>query len=439
MPDGTTFDADDWYKDELVRVLPTGLALGLGWDVQQFGYGQPHFNLVRVQDTIEGFIDNPDYDPNCDDNSEDKDPPTEPPLDETSIGVFISRDPNDILGPQGFGEQQWISANSPLNYTIRFENDPQLATAPAQLVKITQKLDSDLDFRTFRVGDFGFGDTFIDVPDNRAFYQTRLDLVTEKGIYVDVFAGIDIAKGEAFWEFRSIDPTTGEQPSDPLLGFLPPNLTKPEGDGFVSYSIRPHHDIATGDVIDAEATIIFDINEPIDTPAIFNTIDAGKPTSTVATLPEVSDSAEFTVRWSGNDDANGSAIANYTIYVAENGGEFTPWLENTTLTQATFIDTPGSSYQFYAVARDNAGNVQDLPTSAQAVTTIAGGNNPPVLINPIGIQVVAEDSSWSLTLSEEIFQDNDEGEILTYTAINADGSELPNWLSFEAETRTFSG
>jgi hypothetical protein len=42
---------------------------------------------------------------------------------------------------------------------------------------VTQKLDSDLDFRTFRVGRFGFGEVFIDVPENRAFYQTRLDLV----------------------------------------------------------------------------------------------------------------------------------------------------------------------------------------------------------------------------------------------------------------------
>ncbi|MBE9168127.1 tandem-95 repeat protein [Pleurocapsales cyanobacterium LEGE 06147] len=386
--------------------------------------------FLELLQSPEKFFDFPEPPPieDCDEEHDDYSP-----------SVLVSRDPNDILGPQGFGEQQWLSANSPLNYTIRFENDPQLATAPAQVVKITQKLDSDLDFRTFRLGDFGFGDTFIEVPDNRAFYQTRLDLVAEKGIYLDVFAGIDIATGEAFWEFRSIDPTTGEQPSDPLLGFLPPNLTKPEGDGFVSYSIRLLDDIATGDVIDAEATIIFDINEPIDTPAIFNTIDAGKPTSTVATLPQVSDSAEFTVRWSGNDDANGSAIANYTIYVAENGGEFTPWLENTTLTQATFTGTPGSSYQFYAIARDNVGNVQDLPTSAQAVTTIAGGNNPPVLLNSIGTQIVAEDSNFSLTLSEEIFQDNDEGEILTYTAINADGSALPSWLSFDTETRTFSG
>jgi hypothetical protein len=466
--DGTTFNSDDAPKDEYSRLasllkpglgllnflinpfsgedsinreninnlLKIGPALGLGWDVQQFGYGQPHYNLVKVEDTIQGLTRNPDYDRNC------QGPPYVTPKlqkDSTTTASIVSRDPNDILGPEGFGEQQWINGNNPLGYTIRFENDPKLASAPAQVVRITQQLDSDLDFRTFRVGDFGFGDTFIDVPNNRAFYQTRLDLVAEKGIYVDVFAGIDIAKGEAFWELRSIDPATGEQPSDPLLGFLPPNLTKPEGDGFVSYTINPDRNIATGTVIDAEATIVFDINEPIDTPAILNTIDAGKPTSTVNSLPQISQSPEFAVSWSGSDDANGSAIADYTIYVAKDGGEYSPWLANTTLTEATFTGTTGSSYEFYAVARDNAGNVQDLTTTAQAVIAIAGGNNPPVLVNPIGTQTAAEDSNFSLTITEDIFIDNDEGEVLTYTATLSNGSDLPNWLIFDVETRTFSG
>jgi hypothetical protein len=466
--DGTSFNPDDAYKDDFFKFLDLvdssgtdlfnsyvnpsentidpelinnlvklGPAVGAGWDLQQFGYAKPHYNLAKVEDTIQGFIPNPDYDPNCDDD--DDETPTSRPLDETNTGVFVSSDPNDILGPEGFGEQRWIDAKKPLDYTIRFENDPKLASAPAQVVRITQQLDSDLDFRTFRVGDFGFGETLIDVPDNRAFYQTRLDLVAERGIYVDVYAGIDIAKGEVFWELRSIDPATGEQPSDPLLGFLPPNLTKPEGDGFVTYTIKPDRNLATGTVIDAEATIVFDINEPIDTPAILNTIDAGKPTSTVNALPQISESPEFTVSWTGSDDEKGSAIADYTIYVAKDGGEYSPWVANTTLTEATFTGKTGSSYEFYAVARDNAGNIQDLTTTAQAVIAIARENNPPVLVNPIGTQTAAEDSNFSLTITENNFLDNDKEEVLTYAATLADGSDLPNWLTFDVDTRTFSG
>ena len=43
-----------------------------------------------------------------------------------------------------------------MNYKIRFENVIN-ATAPAQKVFITSDLDSDLDYRTFRLGPVGFG------------------------------------------------------------------------------------------------------------------------------------------------------------------------------------------------------------------------------------------------------------------------------------------
>ena len=43
-----------------------------------------------------------------------------------------------------------------MNYKIRFENFIN-ATAPAQKVFITSDLDSDLDYRTFRLGPAGFG------------------------------------------------------------------------------------------------------------------------------------------------------------------------------------------------------------------------------------------------------------------------------------------
>ena len=68
-----------------------------------------------------------------------------------------SYDPNDILGPDGFGDERWVSKSQTLGYTIRFENDRDLATAPAQQVTITQQLDDDLDFRRFRLGEIAFG------------------------------------------------------------------------------------------------------------------------------------------------------------------------------------------------------------------------------------------------------------------------------------------
>ncbi|MBD2169240.1 DUF4114 domain-containing protein [Calothrix membranacea FACHB-236] len=283
-------------------------------------------------------------------------------------------DPNDIIGPKGFGDENWIASNSILPYTIRFEN-VSTATAPAQTVTITHPLDTDLDWRTFRLGSFGWGGLVFQVPENRSFYQQRIDLTEDYGFYVDVFASIDINKGEASWTITTIDPQTGEAPQDALAGFLPPNNEDGVGDGFVTYTIRPDRNAQTGDVIDAKATIVFDTEEPIDTPPIFNTLDATSPTSTVAALPAkiTDENGEFTVNWGGSDDEQGSGIAGYTVYVSENGGNFKPWLEDTTLTEASYIGEAGKKYAFYVVAKDNAGNTQEIPTQAQATTRIAGG------------------------------------------------------------------
>ncbi|WYM00653.1 MAG: Calx-beta domain-containing protein [Gloeotrichia echinulata CP02] len=324
--------------------------------------------------------------------------PEEPKI---KIPIVAPIDPNDILGPAGFGEEKWLTASSTLPYTIRFENLAS-ATAPAQQVVITQQLDPDLDFRTYRVGDFGWGDLFFDVPDNRAFYNQRLDLTATKGYYVDVSAGIDVTTGEAFWTITTIDPNTGEIPEDALAGFLPPNNEDGVGDGFVNYSIRAKRNVQTGAVIDAEARIVFDTEEPIDTPPIFNTIDAGTPNSTVNVLPATSQPGEFLVTWSGSDDSNGSALANYTIYVSDNGADFTPWLENTTLTEANYIGEAGHTYAFYSVARDNAGNTEAAPSTADAQTTIPG--------------------STILGFGAATYSINEDGTPVTAVTINRDGS-----------------
>jgi subtilase family serine protease len=304
----------------------------------------------------------------------------EEPDDDDPIERPTSVDPNDILGPTGFGENRWISAANPLAYTIRFENDPVFATAPAQVVRITQKLDDDLDFRTFRLGDFGFSSLVIDVPDNRSFYQGRVDLTASNGIYVDVSAGIDVISGEVFWELTTVDPATGELPIDALAGFLPPNLESPEGEGFVKYSVRPKRGIETGAVIDAEAVIVFDSNEPISTPPIFNTIDVDRPTGEVNDLPAITTTSDFLVSWSGGD--SGSSLSSFTVFVSDNGEAYAPWLTDVTHTEEVFVGQAGHTYRFYAVAKDQAGNLQIVPAEAQSTTTVQSTTNqPPVSIS----------------------------------------------------------
>jgi subtilase family serine protease len=305
-------------------------------------------------------------------------------------------DPNNIVGPEGYGPQRWVPAGAPLNYTIQFENDPGLASAPAKRVSITLPLDANFDPRTFRLGDFGFGGLIFNIPPDSAFYQTRLDLSATKGYYVDLIAGVDIANHQAFWTLTTIDPATGDVPQNALIGFLPPDRTPPEGEGFVSCAITPVAGVANGSPVAAKATIVFDNQPPMDTPSALNTLQTGQPASYVLPLPAVTLNPTFDVAWQGVTTSGGSGVSSYDIYASENGGGYYPWLQGTTLGQAPFVGQLGGTYAFYSLAHDNVGNVQATPTNADAVTFVSS-NLPPVMAVITNL-VVPPDSSIFLKI-----------------------------------------
>ncbi len=85
-------------------------------------------------------------------------------------------------------------------------------------------------------------------------------------------------------------------------------------------------------------------------------------------------SPTFTVAWSGQDDAGGSGIASYNVYVSDNGASFVLWQSATSQTSAMYTGQVGHTYGFYSVAIDNVGHVQPTPTSAQATTTVVASN-----------------------------------------------------------------
>jgi RHS repeat-associated protein len=293
--------------------------------------------------------------------------------DSSSTPIISAHDPNGMTGPKGSGTRNCVGLGQQLPYGIIFTN-LSTATAPAQQVVVTQQLDPNLDPRTFRLGNFGFSGMIFQVPANRSFYQTTLNLAQQLGFDVLVTATIDESTGIAKWIFTTIDLATGEIPLDPNMGFLPPNDSTGIGTAFVSYTIRANQNDQTGTVIAAQATVTFSNSPPLTTAPIFNTIDTGSGlTSTVAALPATETTNQFPVTWSGSDAANGSGLANFTIYVSDNGGPYTAWLTNTTLTQATYNGQSGHSYGFYSVAIGNDNNVQATPTQPQATTTVQGG------------------------------------------------------------------
>ncbi len=123
-------------------------------------------------------------------------------------------------------------------------------------------------------------------------------------------------------------------------------------------------------------------------------VDTTPPSSSVSLLPNYETSGSFTVSWSGSDDANGSGIASYDIYVSDNGGAYTQFLSQTTGTSATFNGQDRHHYSFYSVATDDAGNTEQAPTSADA-TTLVDTSAPTSSINTLS----ADQQSPSIALS----------------------------------------
>ena len=249
-----------------------------------------------------------------------KPPPPDVPADEVDTvpsSVLFTADPNEKAGPAGFDERQFINAVDFASFVIYFENKPE-ASGWAQQITVADELSPDLDWRTFQLGEVAFNDTVVEVPKLRAHHTE--DITFGSDLVVRIDAGLDIQTGIASWTLTAIDPQTGELPEDPLLGVLPPNDSEThQGEGHVAFSIRPRSDLPTGREVTNEATIVFDINEPIDTNEVFVTLDTVAPTSEVADLPAESLDPQVALSWSGDDDAGGSGLAGFTIYVSEDG------------------------------------------------------------------------------------------------------------------------
>src|SRR5262249_50419163 len=182
--------------------------------------------------------------------------------------------------PSGFGPSGCVEPSGTFSYTVSSENQPT-ATAPAQTVTVTEQIDPNLDYSTFQFGDLGFGNIVVPVPSGRTSFRTRVDATATLGVLVDVVASFNIQTGLATWTFTALAPQPLDLPIDPLAGFLPPDQNAPQGEGFVNYNIQPRAGLTTGTRVNAQATVVFDNNAPINTALRFNTIDAGPPTSSV--------------------------------------------------------------------------------------------------------------------------------------------------------------
>ncbi|MEA2124412.1 MAG: hypothetical protein QOI80_1194, partial [Solirubrobacteraceae bacterium] len=326
--------------------------------------------------------------PNCPDQDDDPNPPPTAqdirylppaPSGSTHSDSTTPNDPNDIVGPTGVGAEGWVPATQDLPYSIQFENKPN-ASAPAVLVRVEHQLDADVDLDAVQLGDVGWGSTLVDVPSGLQAYHA--DVAQPGGDIVRVDGALDRSDRTIRWTLASIDPHTGEIEESPTAGFLPPEDGTGRGDGFVTYDTRAAEGVPHGADITAQARIVFDYNDPLDTPVHHNTIDATPPVSSVTAIDPVGCADGLHVSWSGTDA--GAGVAVYDVWVSEDGGEFVPWTTGVSGTEDTFTGAPGHTYGFYSVARDAVGLVEAPPASADREATVACDRTAPLTLVSVG-------------------------------------------------------
>ncbi len=136
-------------------------------------------------------------------------------------------------------------------------------------------------------------------------------------------------------------------------------------------------------------------------------------------------------------DADADNVLAYTATLAD-GTALPTWLVFDTMTQ-TFSGTPANvqvgSVDIKIVATDSAGaKAEDI-----FKLTVQNVNDAPILQQAIADRSLNANTALNFTLPTGTFTDIDAGDVLSYSAALADGSALPTWLSFNTNTRTFSG
>ena len=267
-----------------------------------------------------------------------------------------SLDPNDITGPTGITENRYIAASSEMNYLIRFENKAE-AGLPAVFVNVYDTLDvNKFDLSTFELGSISIGDTVLQLPSKKTSYYMEYDMRPHQNYLVAITAGLNKGTGVVHWRMETLDPETRCLVEDPEAGFLPPNINAPEGEGSVSFSVKPKNDLLNNTAIVNFADIIFDYNESIRTNLWTNTVDKIHPVSSVTT--EQLTESTFKVQCSATDTESG--VHYYRLYAKINDGEFFP-IGNSLKDEMIFTAISDTLYSFYVESVDWVGNAEQKP------------------------------------------------------------------------------
>ncbi len=259
------------------------------------------------------------------------------------------------------------------------------------------------------------------IPNQNATEDAAFNFQFALNTFADVDVGdtltytAQLAGGGAIPAWLSFDPLTRTFSGTPANGDI----------GTVSIDVIAN-DGNGGTVTDTFDIVVSDVN---DAPTVANPIPDQAAT----------EDAVFNFQFALNTFADVD-VGNTLTYSAQlaGGGAMPAWLSFDPATR-TFSGTPLNAnvgtVSIDVIANDgNGGTVTDTFS-----VVVANVNDAPTVANPIPNQSVTENSGFNFTFALNTFNDQDVGDVLTYTAQLAGGGALPAWLSFNAATRTFSG
>jgi uncharacterized protein YlaN (UPF0358 family) len=299
-----------------------------------------------------------------------------------SSTVVGSISPEDKYGPSGYDApdtpvgqlKHWIPSSQSLDYRIDFWNKEDAPAATVDVI-ITDTLDPNLDWSTFKFTEVGFLDWRVPLEPSQYFNVDVSNVVITLSNYytgqpavnlvVNVEGSFDPGTGAIRWEFHALDPITREPPENPYAGFLPPITDRGWEIGWVNFSASPKPDLASGTAISNQSFVKFDLGPFKPAPPggpFVNTLDAASPTSTVQAPAGIQRCNNFLVSWTGQDDVSGSGLQDFDVYADDLDDESPTylWKAGTAATSAIFTGFPGHQYGFYSRAHDNVGHIEPV-------------------------------------------------------------------------------
>ncbi len=270
----------------------------------------------------------------------------DPLTDEDATPASGPVDPNEKV----VSEESYIKSNQELTYAIYFEN---IGDAEALDVFLTDNLEATLNVSTLKV--FSLNGSFINISDGQKvvlFQQNKtinetLGNFTINTTIIEEWT-VKLQGNTLSWNLSGI--------------FLPPNTTDN-----VLFSIKPLQGLTSGTEIRNNATIQFEIFEPITTNDTINIIDDIKPSCVMNNLSNLTTSENFIMSWNGLD--NVGEIQSYIIFSSVNGSGFSEIISSTD-TSFNFTSKAGNNYRFICIARDTAGNTETQEPIAETSTMV---------------------------------------------------------------------